>query len=541
MAIGEAIPHRAEADSFQFSATLASLKRAVVARWLVVLSTTVLTTGLVAAYVWIWPPTFQATLMMSADSDKDASRTSFYSGWNAFRQQALADEGTLMTSGPVLKETILRLNLKYDDVYHPFFSYLTHLWMKSEIGNAYRRAKRWLFPKPPNPYEPTPEEIESYKVLADFREGTRVDSVKDTSIGLLTVKASSQRVAEITNTLADVYLEQRRENQIQEATQAHASLSAEIKKSEAELAELDKEISRFRSSNSLLLQYEKDKVQIGNYEGRRLAIGEMQAKIAEKEATYGSIDRGLAQEAEFINSSRVFKDTAAHDRITKLEIQLRQTRQQFQADSPEVREIEEQIRIAMNSVTTSGESVVIRNAVRVGESYEILRTRKVILASEIAGDRAALEKKKEELERERLLIEQLPEKLKINHEFERKQVVLESKLRTLYEKLSIATVSLASARSAPPALRIVEYAVPPEQPVWPRTRLFLMAAVASGLLLGTLMALLLELVFERVTYARLWERNAVYRVFAVIGQDGKFLDALYSSRSVPTANAHHER
>jgi uncharacterized protein involved in exopolysaccharide biosynthesis len=164
----------------------------------------------------------------------------------------------------------------------------------------------------------------------------------------------------------------------------------------------------------------------------------------------------------------------------------------------------------------------------VGESYELLRRREVDLEAQLAGDRASLRKKTAELERERLLLQALPEKLKVNHEYERALALSEGTLASLHEKLSVATVSLATARSAPPAFRVIEYAPPPEKPIWPRTKWLLMGAIVFGLLLGSLAALLLELAFVRVNRYRLWEKNAVYRVFALVDQDERFLNALYA-------------
>jgi len=533
MNIVEAIPHRPEADSFQFQVSLGNLKQAVVARVWVVVLTTVVTTALVIAYIWIWPPTYQVEVMVAFDSEEDVPRNTFYDGWNVFRMEGLSSEGALLTSPPVLRETVRRLDLKYADVYHPFFSYVTHLWGESWIGKTYRKVKHWIFPKQPGPYEPTPEEIEQYKVLADFRQGVAAERVRTSNVGLLIVKASSQRVAEIANTIADVYLDQRRERQVREADQAHASLTEEVKKIEREVDALDQEIAKFRSENGVLLQFEKDKVQIVQFQGQRQAVAELEAQIADKTDALEVINRSLAAESTFMNSSRVFKDTVAQDRVTRLEAQLAQARQLFQPDSREVREIEEQIRIAMANIEGKQSSVVVRNAASVGLSYEQLRARKVALESQLAGDRAALQKKREELERLRVLLEDLPEKMRISRDYERKQSAQENRLMTLYQKLAVVTVSLATARSAPPALRVVDYAVPPEKPVWPKTKLFLLAAVLFGLLLGVMAALLLELAFVRVSRYRLWERGVEYRVFAVVDQDEKFLKALYAWPAEP--------
>jgi len=527
MNVIEAVPHAPEADSFELRAAVSNLRQAVSARRWVVAVTTFLTTALVVAYIVIWPPTFEVEVMVAADSDKDIQRNTFYSGWSVFRREGLADEGALMTSAPVLKETIKRLDLKYEDVYHPFLSYVTHLWGESWVGRNYRKVKYWLFPRKPGKYEPTPEEIEQYKVLADFRKGVHVEQVRDASVGLLVVKGSSPRAAEIANTMIDVHLEFRRERQIDEARAAQESLQREVERVQADLAKLDSSVMNFRKDNDLLLQFEKEKVEVGQYQMLRLAIAEMEAHIAQKDRTLATIDANLAAEGAVIESDRVFGDLATQDRLAKLEAQLSHTRQLFQPTAPEVRELEEQIRIARSRIDGKAGSVVVRNTARVGESYELLRTRKLDLEAQVAGDRAALAMKRAEMAAMRARLERLPEKMRTSLEFDRVQGVTEAKLRALYDKFAIATVSLATAQTAPPALRVVEYAAPPEKPVWPQTKLMVPAAVLAGLLLGVMAAVLLELAFVRANRYRLWERDSFYRVFAVVDRDERFLDALY--------------
>ena len=529
----EAIPHIPEADSFQFRVSLGNLWHAVKARAWVVVAITVITTALVAGYIWIWPATYEAEVLIAGDSDKDVQRSTFYQGWAVFRREGLADEVALMTSAPVLEEVVRKLDLKYEDVYHPFMSYLTYLWGESWVGKTYRKVKYWIFPKKPVPFEPTPEEIERAKVVQDFRSGVNVQQLKDASVGLLVVRASNYRVAEIANTVADVYLQMRRDRQIREAQEAYDSLAAETAKTERELEELDREIRAFRSENGLLLQFEKDRLQIGQWQTHRAAIAELEAQIADNESELRIIRQQFASESELIGSDRVFRDAATQDRLVKLEAQLAQTKQLFQAGSPEVRELEEQIKIALASVDRAKQPAAVRNASRVGESYELLRAKAMGIESKLSGARAALKVKVAEQERMRSLLERLPEKMKLNQEYERRQVVLESKYRTLNDKLSIATVSLATARSAPAALRVVHHATAPEQPVWPKTKLFMLAAVSSGLLLGVIAALLLELVFVRVSRHRLWERDADYRVFAIVEQDEAFLERLYPRQDGP--------
>jgi uncharacterized protein involved in exopolysaccharide biosynthesis len=370
-------------------------------------------------------------------------------------------------------------------------------------------------------------------LISDFREGVKVQQVKDAAMGLLIVRASNYRVAEIANTIADLYLEQRRERFVREAQKAHDSLREEADKAWRELQAIDQEIQNFHVENGMLLLFEKDRVQIGQWQAQRQAVADIEAAIAENENALKSVNRQLALESSFIGSDRVFKDTALHDRLTKLEMQLAHARQLFQPTSPEVTELEEQIRIAKVGIGEGESSVVVRNSQRASDSYESLRSRKMALETMLAGARASLTVKKAEVERVRVLLDQIPAKMRINQKYERRLAALDGKFRTLNDKLAVATVSVATAKSAPPALWVVEYANAPEKPIWPNTKFFIIGAVLAGLVGGVIAALLLELVFERVNRHRLREKDADYRVFAIVDEDEKFLERLYPRESQP--------
>jgi uncharacterized protein involved in exopolysaccharide biosynthesis len=531
MKVIEAVPHYTESDSFQIRIALRNLRQAVLVRKWVIVAVTVLTTALVSAYIWIWPPTFEAEVVIAADSEKDAQRTNFYNGWSVFRREALNDEAAMLTSTPVLKAVAQKLNLRYDDVYHPFMSYLTHLWGESWVGKNYRKVKRWLLPPAPNPYAPSAEEVERYQLLSDFEKGVKVEQVKDASMGILNVKASNQRAAEIANAITHEYLEQRIERAVSEATEALASLTVERDKAQREMDQLESEIRDFRTKAGMVLVFEKDRVQMGQYQALRGGIAELQAQIADNDNALRVIDSQLAGEARLLSTDRQFKDAATQERLTKLEASLAQARQLFQPTAPEVRELEEQVRIASSALESHRD--VPRMQIRVGEAYEVLRSKKNALESTLAGARAALQTKQGELERIRVMMDSLPDKMRVNQDLERRQNMLELKLRALNDKASIATVSLATVRSAPPALRVVEWASAPDQPSWPKTKLFLLAAVASGLLLGVLLALLLESIFARVNRHRLWEDEERYDLFAVVQQDAAFVRTLFGPGPAP--------
>lgn len=523
----EAIPHHPEADSFHIGESLEVIKRAFRNHLILVIMVTAVTVGLVLAYVQVWPKTFQSEVMVAIDSGQDQMRNAFYQQWNIFRKDGMSEEATLLTSGPVLKQVIRELDLTYDDVYHPPMSYIVHLWGESWIGQNYRKIKYSIFPQPENPFAPSPEEEERYKVLKDFRAAVSVQQVGEASIGLVIVKGSNQRVFEIANTMVDVYLEQRRERYLEEARRAYDSLKEETDKALAELQEVEEEMRRFYSANDLLLLFEKDRVELGNWIGLRSAVTDLRAQIAEYTDALHVIRQQMAAESRHMKSNRVFQDNASKTRLTELEKALAVAKQQFQPDAPEVLELEEQIALEQGRIQEGESDILVRDSQRINAAYEDLRSQRVSIETQLAGAQAALAVKEEEQQRLHDLLQGIPQKMLVNKALERRQALLESKYQSLNEKLMLASVSMATVKSAPSALWVVEYAGPPDKPTWPKTKLLLAVALVFGGLAGLVGALLMELVFMRVSRDRIMRQGSGYRLFAVVNGDRRFIDKLY--------------
>lgn len=524
----EAVPYHPEADSFHFGGALQTIWQAVKTYIWVVLATIVLATSMVGAYVWIWPATFQAEIMIAVDSEKDQQRTAFYQGWNIFRKEGLIDEGVLMTSPPVLKEVIRRLDLKYEDVYHPFLRYAIHLWSESWIGRHYRKLKHWILGTQDRPSGLTPEEVERAKVLSDMESGVAVKQVGEASIGLLSVKGSNYRVSEIANTIVEVYLEQRRDRHVAEASQAVKSLSDEAAKAKAELDQVARRLREFRAASGTSLLFEKDRGQINQVLALRASITDLNSIIEQNRASIQVLDAQLAAEGENLKSNRLFAQDAQKDRLPKLELALASARQSYQPDSREVRDLEQQIREAQQAMTPGGQPVVVRNSVRVSDNYEQILARKHQLQSAMEGARSAVQVKERDLAALTRQLQGLPLSMQLNHELERLQGDLENKYSGINSKLVVAAVSLATARSAPPAMRVIEPAHVPDQASAPQTKLLLAAAVIAGAVVGTLLALLLDLLSPRASRSRLTTHGASLPLLGVVARDQRLLRSLFA-------------
>jgi uncharacterized protein involved in exopolysaccharide biosynthesis len=278
----------------------------------------------------------------------------------------------------------------------------------------------------------------------------------------------------------------------------------------------------------MLLLFEKDKAQLAYWSELRANINNLQATIADQTHALLVVNAQIDQIKPQLASNRVFIDNALKDQLTRQEIALTDTKQNYQADAPEVKDLESQIASARAKIERGGSPVVIRNTQNIRDSYEQLRARKEGIEATLAGARASLVVRQGEYARLRSLLDKIPERMQINHEFERRQMILDAKYKSLNEKLTMAAVSMVTAKSAPSSLNVVEYASPPEKPTWPNTKLMLLAALVLGLLLGMLGALLVELVFLRVNRTRLLRKEDSYNLLAIVDSDPHFLGTVFA-------------
>jgi uncharacterized protein involved in exopolysaccharide biosynthesis len=530
-AIPEAITHHAEADSFDFRRSWASVKQAVFGHKLLIIMTCVFSVSVVIIYIVVFPPIYQAEVALIGDDEDDAPRDEFYAGWNIFRKDSMGDEVAMMTSGSVLGKVITRLGLTYADVYHPFLSYVGYLWGESWIGKNYRKVKYYFFPKPVGKFILTPEQIEYGRTLHDFKEGVGIQPLPDTNIGLLVVRGPSPRVTQLADTIVDVYFDERKKRLMKEAQRAEDSLLAEMEKARVQLFAHEAEMKDYNSENSLLLAFEKDKVQVSQWMELKAAITELESALASVEQTHREVTRQLKSEEKMVTNSRQFtKNSIRADlraKSVELEMAVRFMKLRFREDSPEVSELRFQMAEVKKLLNRQKDIEESQSTVVLSGTYEGLRQQKNDLQTQLEGIKANLRVKKAAVEKLGLSVGKIPEKIKSTHQMGREHGILERKYMALQEKLITASLSKATIASAPQAIRVIEYAETPEKPYWPSTKLLLALAVMLGLVLGVLLAMMLDLINGLVNRYQL-SLTHDEEIYAIVSTDKAYLAHIYS-------------
>ena len=530
----EAIPHRPEADTFDFQRSLEAIKQAVLCHKALILGTTVATVFLVIVYIMAFPASYQVQVILIADSAEDSRRDDFYNHWNVFRTNSLPDEGEMMTSTLLIGKVVDELELGFDDVYHTFMTHVGYIWVESLVGRAYRSVKHWIFP-PSTLYAMTPEELERGKTVLSFKDGIMLQPVPDTNMGALIARGPSPRIADTLNVMVDMYLDERQDRMMEEADRAYNSLKTEVDKSLVMLTAKEMELEKHFSANNMLLAFEKDKLEVTTWLELKASITEIEARKAYMEATLAEINRQLSFEDKNVVASRVMIKNSARvtlrSQIIQLKIAMEQTKLRYSSESPEVTEIQSQI-TALTKLWEEEEEIEESQATQlISDTYQTLQGQKSNYLSELKGLEANLAVKNAADKRLEATLKELPAKINKTHALQREQSNLEIKYNGLSNKLTTAAISRATVASAPPAIQVVAYADYPEKAYWPKTKLLLLGALVVGALLGLLSAIALDFIYGRVSRYRLSDSSAKYEIYAIVRRDTEFLANHYDLAS----------
>lgn len=517
---GEAIRHEAQADSFDVRAAFQTLGFAIRSRPRMIVATTLVAVSLVVLYILIWPPVYQTKVTLISATDKDTKREQFYADWAVFRRDDLNNEVKLFSSGPVLTRVIQKLDLHYDDVYHPPLSYLTHLWRTSPPGRLWRWTKDTIWPRPD---PPTPAEEDFALTLVDLKEGVALLPVGDSTVGELTVRGPSPRVREIANAVVDIYMDERRNRFAQEANDAYAALTVESDKARIDLLANERRLEQYYSQSDMLLMFEKDKVNIAQQLAQRGSMVDLQTQISQAGSELATVRGQLRRAPADYVAGRTMAPNNIHqgivDKIAQLELARRVALIHYQPNAPEVVEMDRQIAALQAQQLLVPTEMITQTSLARSSLHDGLRQRAEALEAQISGARGALSVKQRDFAELTRQVDGIPQKMKVSHALGREHEILEKKYLALQDKLSVAAVSRATARSAPPSFAVIERAGRPDSPIMPKSKLFIAIAVLVGLLSGVLLAIVSNAFQGLVSRVALASRRGGTPLYAIVEQE----------------------
>jgi uncharacterized protein involved in exopolysaccharide biosynthesis len=509
-------------DDFDVRGALRQIFASIRAHRILILVFALSSGGLMQVYFELYPPIYEAKVLVLSESDKDVVREEYYKIWSTFRKNDLDSDIELATSFPVVRRVVEKLKLKYDDVYHPPLEHTLYLWEKSWVGQHYRRIKEWFFPKEPEPYAMSPELNELARTVREFKSGASLTPVPGSHVGNVLVRGPTPRVAEYANTLIDEFIAERRREFANEAQGAYDSLAAETDKAKAESGKAQAAIQAFETRNALMLGFQKETAVMGQWVELGLALAKLEAQLASQQKALEVVTEELKEEPEDLDVSTTEQASdVKHQmraRLFELQNNLTQTLTRLRKDSPEVREIEAliaQTRVSLDAEPDSRQHAKTRAK---NENHMLLHQTQQNLVKTMAGTKAELESRRATYEKIGVQLALLPRLKAENALLQQDLNTTGTRHQLLRERLMMAEISYATAKSAPSTFKIIDYALPPGKPVWPKTKLFMAIALLLGTIAGIAFGLLLDMVANLATRDRLAVRQDL-PVFGTIELD----------------------
>jgi uncharacterized protein involved in exopolysaccharide biosynthesis len=507
-------------DTFDVLASVRSVTESARRHRLVVLFTCLLTLGIVGLYVYMWPPVYSAQTTLMVERDTDPVRDSFYIGWNVFRKDDARTEIQLMASGPVLEEVVKRENLTYDDVYHPFLSHLTYIWEKSRVGRTYRALKRqWLGAE--DTAGLTQAEIDRGRTIVDLHAGISVEPVEESNVGRITVKGPSRKVANIANTLVDVYLADRQDRYYQEAGRALSILNEEASKADDELKGIESQRLAFSIQNSLIMDLQKESLELSKLTDLESQIASTRTRIATLEASLKELDRQLSSEPQTKTTSTMYEVNAIREagkmKRFELETTLIQVRNKYREDSPEVTEIKSALARLDEVIAEASEKVEKATTEGLNSVQQDLLSKRNAAITELEGLRAGLavmERTADGLNTRMTAVPELQAQLRT---LDREYTLSQEKFKEVLAKRAQAAVSLVTARTTMPSMRAVERAVVPIEKEWPKPKYLFPGAMAVGLIVGVIMAVFMSYAGGRILREQIGQGWGAAPLYGTVG------------------------
>jgi uncharacterized protein involved in exopolysaccharide biosynthesis len=488
-------------DTFDVKGSLGAISRSARNHKLLVLLTCLFTLSIVTAYVYLWPPVFTATAVIMVERDTDPVRDAFYIGWNNFRKDDSRTEIELLTSTPVLTEVARDENLTYNDVYHSFLSHLSYLWRESWVGHNYQALKAKLISQPKTRL--SAKEKDFILTVVSMKSGINIEVIPETNAGHINVKGPNERVAAIANRLIDVYLAQRSLRYQSEASKSVDILTDEVKQSQDRLNELENQRLAFINRNGISSSdFQMETLQTNKLTDLQSEISAARAKIATAEADLREVNRQLAAEPQSRTTSvsselNNIRETLKLRRVD-LESKLFALSERFRPDSPEVQDAQRELDKVRAMLASESEQVERGSTKGLNAVYQDLTSKRNALESDVVGARAGLAVLQDTAKQLEDHLKPVPELRMRLRELDRDVALAQDKFQQLIGKQAQASVSLATAKAAMPSMRVVEYAMPPTETTWPKTKILFPSALVVGLLFGVLAALLIDYASDRI-------------------------------------------
>jgi polysaccharide chain length determinant protein (PEP-CTERM system associated) len=342
----------------------------------------------------------------------------------------------------------------------------------------------------PEPEEQLTEEKKIKKVMNSIS----VNLVKNTKIiEISTENIHPKLAADIANKTAQVYVEQSRNINRTQASEAKKFIEEQLSAQEKELKSIEEEKLAFKQRENILYLDEETKLnieQLSNFQAQKL---EIDTQLVESKARLAEIKKQLEEQTKTVVSSQTITANPVvqqlQSKLTDLQIQLPALKEKYSEKSPQVTEVEIQIKQIENEISQKVAEIVGSTVSTVNPIYQSLLSQMVTLETNMISLETKSNSISEIVTQYENRLEELPEKEIQLARLERAVRVAENIYLTLLESYQEARISEAMELGD---IRVVDAALVPDNPIKPRKMLNLAIGGVLGLMLGIMLVFFLE-------------------------------------------------
>ncbi|MBV6624847.1 MAG: polysaccharide biosynthesis tyrosine autokinase [Rivularia sp. (in: Bacteria)] len=459
-------------------------------RWLPACGVFGLTVTGATLYAMSLTPTYRAEGSLMIKSNRTSSLTGLSEDLG--RLEALTQNNNpldtqtrIVTSNPVIQETIKELNLRDDE------------------GK--------LIP------------------ISSLVNGLNVEGIKGSDVLLISYSDPNPvKAAKIVNTVIENYIQQNVTANQKEAQTARAFLTQQLPNAESLVRKAEFELRRFKEKHQIIALQEEASASVETITKLEDRISQIQAQLAHVNARLKNLQAQAGVESQ---KAVISADLSQRQDIQKLLSQLQETESQlalertrFQPGHPVIDSLKEKVATLRNLLQertneiSGNQQQIQQGNLQLGELRRSLIAEITSAQAERDGLRQQIATLTNKYYAYKKRADLLPKLEQEQRELERKLKAAQSTYQTLLTK--DREINVVENQKIPNA-RIISAALVPDSPEGPRKTLFLIGGGAAGILLGIITGFGLDLIDRSVKTVKEAREVMKYTLLGVIPAMGK--------------------
>ncbi len=467
-------------------------------RWLPALGAIALTITAASLYAFSLKPTYRADGSVMIKSNRTSSLTGLSEELGRLEaltqnNNPLDTQARIVTSNPVLQETIRSLNLR--------------------------------------------DEEGKFIPISALAGGLHVEGIKGSDILLISYShGDPKKAADIVNTVIDKYIQQNVLANQAEAQTAGKFLSEQLPNAQLSVKKAELELRRFKEKHRIIVLQEEAKAAVGRITNLEEQISQIQAQLAHITARLANLRAQAQVEPQKAVLSADLSQTPGIQKVlaqlqeAENKLALEQTR--FKPEHPSIVSQKKRVETLRSLLQERTREVVgTQQTFDTQKKFEFkqgniqlgeIRQGLIKEITRVEAERVGLEQQIIKLTNKLYFYKQrannLPQLEQTQRELERQLKAAQSTYETLLTK--IQEINVAENQKIPNA-RIISSALVPNAPQGPRKVLFLIGGSAAGILLGLITAFGLDLIDRSVKTVKEAKQVLRYTLLGVIPALGK--------------------